>query len=153
MDQPTSKGLPMAHHTASSRITLHLRFRRVRPLVGDILIVGARNAIEVRESGYPQRSHFHKELPLADVDMSKLSVFSIMTHSPLKGDTTYYSLPDISNVAWSYEQPIGEMKAIDGRLAFDAHEVKELVEWRPLSIQNGLLSRTFTAFYYSYYCL
>ncbi|MBB3231309.1 DUF427 domain-containing protein [Halomonas stenophila] len=113
----------MADQTAS-RITFHPHNRRVRVHHGDILIADTRNAIELREHCYPHRQY----VPQAVVDMSKLSVSSTMTPCPFKGDTTYYSLSDIADVAWSYERPIDEMQAIAGRLAFDASKVTEQVE-------------------------
>ncbi|WP_192036259.1 DUF427 domain-containing protein [Halomonas sp. YLGW01] len=113
----------MADNT-ESRITLHPHYRRVRILDGDTLIADTRNAIELRERGYPRRHYIPKE----DVDMAKLSISSTVTYCPFKGDSTYYSLPDIDDVAWSYEQPIDEMQAIAGWLAFDAKKVAELVE-------------------------
>lgn len=113
----------MADHTAESRITLHPHSKRVRILAGDALIADTRNAIELRERGYPPRQY----LPRGDVDMSKLSVSSTVTHCPFKGDTTYYSLLDIVDVAWSYELPVDDMQAIAGRLVFDTDKVTELV--------------------------
>lgn len=113
----------MADHT-EPRITLHPHSRRVRILDGDTLIADTRNAIELCEKGYPHRHY----IPKGDVDMAKLSISSTVTHCPFKGDSTYYSLPDIADVAWSYERPNDEMQAIAGRLAFDADKVTELVE-------------------------
>ncbi len=60
--------------------------------------------------------------------MAQLSVSSTVTHSPFKGDTVYYSLPDIADVAWSYVQPVNDMKAIAGRLAFYMDKVVEKVK-------------------------
>lgn len=113
----------MANHSTESRITLHPHSQRVRILAGDTLIADTRNAIELREKGYPHRHYIPKE----DVDMAKL-ISSTVTLCPFKGDSTYYSLLDITDVAWSYERPIDEMQAIAGRLAFDARKVTELVE-------------------------
>ncbi|MBB3231301.1 DUF427 domain-containing protein [Halomonas stenophila] len=113
----------MADHSDTSHITLHPHDRRVRIFHGDTLIADTRNAIELRERGYPHRQY----LPREDVDMSKLSVSSTVTHCPFKGDTTYYSLVDNVDVAWSYDQPIEEMKDLAGRLAFDADKVVERV--------------------------
>ncbi|WP_136253952.1 DUF427 domain-containing protein [Onishia niordana] len=118
----------MAEHTASPRMTLHPHSPRVRALAGAPLIANTFNAIELRERGYPQRPGLKEELPRADVDMSKLTVSSTVTYCPFKGDTAYYPLTDIADVAWSYERPIDEMQAIAGRLAFDAEKVTELVE-------------------------
>ncbi|MFG6177824.1 DUF427 domain-containing protein [Halomonas sp. THAF12] len=114
----------MADHTTEPRITLHPHTRRVRILAGDTLIADSRNAIELQEKGYPHRHYIPKE----DVDMAKLSISSTVTHCPFKGDSTYYSLPDIADVAWSYERPIDDMQAIAGRLAFDTDKVAEIVE-------------------------
>ncbi|WP_458526543.1 DUF427 domain-containing protein [Onishia taeanensis] len=114
----------MADHTAEPRIALHPHTRWVRIYHGDTLIADTRNAIELRERGYPSRHYIPKE----DVDMAKLSISSTVTHCPFKGDTAYYSLPDIVDVAWRYERTIDEMQPIAGRLAFDAEKVTELVE-------------------------
>ncbi|WP_225884663.1 DUF427 domain-containing protein [Halomonas elongata] len=113
----------MANH-AAPRITLHPHTRRVRIFHRDILLADTRDGIELHEKGYPHRQY----LPQFDVDMSKLTVSTTVTHCPFKGGSTYYSLPDIVDVAWRYEQPIDEMQVIAGRLAFDASQMTELVE-------------------------
>ncbi|OBX37865.1 hypothetical protein A8U91_02244 [Halomonas elongata] len=51
--------------------------------------------------------------------MSKLTISNTVTHCPSKGDSTYYSLPDIVDVGWSYKVPIGDMDTTAGQLAFD----------------------------------
>jgi uncharacterized protein (DUF427 family) len=83
MDQPIAMELPMADHTAQSRITLHPHTQRIRILAGDTLIADTRNVIELRERSYPQKPEFQKELPRADVDMSKLSVSFTVTYCPI----------------------------------------------------------------------
>lgn len=60
----------MAAQTAESSITLHPQFRRVRILADDTLIADTRNAIELRERGYPRRHYIPKE----GVGMAKLTV-------------------------------------------------------------------------------
>lgn len=110
------------------RINRHPHAPRARIFDGDTLIADTCNAIEVRERGYSHQPGLQEELPRVGVDMSKLSVSSTVTHCPLKGDTTYYSLPDIADVAWSYERPIDEIQAIAGRLAFGGGKVTEDVE-------------------------
>ena len=108
----------MADHL-EPRITLHPLSSRVRILVGETVIADTGNALELCEKGYPPRLY----LPRADVAMAKLSVSHTVTHCPFKGDSTYYSLPDFPDIAWSYDQPIEEMLAIAGRLAFDTDKV------------------------------
>ncbi|TVU68815.1 DUF427 domain-containing protein [Cobetia crustatorum] len=108
----------MADHP-EPRITLHSLSSRVRILVGETVIADTCNALELCEKGYPPRRY----LPRSDVEMAKLSVSHTVTHCPFKGDSTYYSLPDLPDIAWSYDHPIKEMQAIAGRLAFDADKV------------------------------
>lgn len=105
------------------RITLHPHDRRVQVKLGDTLLADTTRAIELRERGYPPRLY----LPREDVRMDLLTRSDTVTHCPFKGDTTYYSLVDNVDVAWSYDQPIEEMKDIAGRLAFDADKVVERV--------------------------
>ncbi|WP_304525020.1 DUF427 domain-containing protein [Halomonas sp. I5-271120] len=119
----------MPNTSSTPRITLHPNTRRVRIYSGDTLIADTENAIELRERGYPHRHYIPKE----DVDMLKLSTSPTVTHCPFKGDSTYYSLPSITDAAWSYDQPIEEMKAIAGRLAFDTEKVTERVGSRKTS--------------------
>lgn len=114
----------MADHTDEPRITLYPHTRRVRIFAGDTLIADTRNGIELCERGYPHRQY----IPREDVDMSKPSMSSTVTHCRFRGKTTYYSLPNITDVAWSYEGPIDQIKAIVGRLTFDAGKVTEHVE-------------------------
>lgn len=118
----------MAEHTADPRITLHPHTRRVYTLAGDTLIAKTRDTIKLRERGDPDRPDLQKKLLRVDVDMPRPSLSSTVIHCPFEGDATYYSLPNIADVAWSYERPIDEMQEIAGRLAFDAENVAEFVE-------------------------
>ncbi|WP_069384480.1 DUF427 domain-containing protein [Halomonas caseinilytica] len=113
----------MANLTAS-RITLHLHARRGRIYHCDILLADTRDGIELHEKDYPQRQY----IPKADVDMSRFTVSTTVAHCPFKGESTHGSLSDITDVAWSYEHPIGEMAAIADRLPFDSNKVPELVQ-------------------------
>ncbi|MDR5865359.1 DUF427 domain-containing protein [Halomonas koreensis] len=106
------------------RIRLHAHERRVRIYHGDVLLADTRAAIELRERGYPHRQY----LPREAVDMARLAVSATVTHCPFKGDTTYYSLPDVADVAWCYAQPIDAMRPIAGRLAFDAAKVTQRID-------------------------
>jgi len=106
------------------RITLHPHSRRVRVVIDDTLLADTIHAIELRERGYPPRQY----LPREDVRMDWLTPSQTETHCPFKGDASYYTFGEHEDVAWSYEQPIDEMQAIAGRLAFDAEKVKEDVK-------------------------
>jgi uncharacterized protein (DUF427 family) len=64
-------------------------------------------------------------IPRKDVKTERLVRTTTKTHCPFKGDATYYSIRDDGeDVAWSYETPYDEMKAIKGRLAFYPDKVE-----------------------------
>ncbi|WP_353960358.1 MFS transporter [Halomonas sabkhae] len=113
-----------ANDDVTHPISLHPHSNRVRVYHGDTLLADTGAAIELREKGYPPRHY----IPTVDVDMSRLSVSATVTHCPFKGDSTYYSLPDLADIAWSYDRPNDDMDAIAGYLAFDADKVTERVE-------------------------
>lgn len=117
-------------HDPNGRITLHPHDRRVRVWAGDTLIADTRNAIELRETGYPSRQY----LPREDVDMLRLARTDTVTHCPFKGDASYYAIEldgeTLPDAAWSYEAPFEAMREIAERLAFDTRLVEEKVEER-----------------------
>ena len=95
-------------------IELHPISQRVQAHVDGTLIADSTNTLELRERGYPPRHYFPRE----DVRMNLLTVSETTTYCPFKGHTVYFSLGDIQDIAWSYEQPIGGMEAIAGKVAF-----------------------------------
>jgi len=104
----------MATHASEPRITLHPHARRVQVVIDDTLIADTTRAIELRERGYPPRQY----IPRGDVRMDLLTPSKTVTHCPFKGDAGYYSFGEHSDVAWSYEKPLEELKDIEGRVVF-----------------------------------
>ncbi len=47
---------------------------------------------------------------------------------PYKGTSSYWSLPDLADVAWSYEEPLEDAVKIAGHLCFGHDEVSTEVE-------------------------
>jgi uncharacterized protein (DUF427 family) len=97
--------------------------RRVRVTFRGEVIADSRDALELKEGGYPPVYYF----PRRDVQMEKLGRTAHSTHCPYKGDASYYSIaggPD--NAVWSYEAPIAGMQAIQGLLAFYPHKVDSI---------------------------
>ncbi|WAM47612.1 DUF427 domain-containing protein, partial [Vreelandella venusta] len=99
---------------SSPRIELHPISQRVQVHVDGTLTADSINTIELHERGYLPRHYFPRE----DVRMDLLSVSETTTYCPFKGSTVYFSMGDIQDIAWSYEQPIASMEAIAGRVAF-----------------------------------
>ena len=111
------KGKPAPHiKTAPASETVRVTFK------GE-LIAESRDALALKEGSYPTVYYF----PRKDVKMERLVRTSHMTHCPLKGDASYFSLVNgPENAVWSYEQPYDEMVAIKDGLAFypDKFEIK-----------------------------
>lgn len=115
-------------HNPEGRISLHSNPARVRIHAGGELIADSRDAIELRETGYPNRQY----IPQADVAMQQLSRTQTTTHCPFKGDTVYYAIEGESqtmpDAAWSYDQPFEAVAPIAGHLAFDPQAVEEIIQ-------------------------
>lgn len=81
------------------------------------------NALELSENGYPPVIYF----PRTDVGMDFFEKSKHTTICPHKGTATYYSIAaesgQITDAAWSYEDPKPAVKAITDHLAFYANKV------------------------------
>lgn len=76
------------------------------------------NALELTEGSYGPVIYFPRE----DIGMSFLEKTSKSTHCPHKGTATYFTVSgpdgDAVDAAWSYEQPLDDVSAIAGHIAF-----------------------------------
>ena len=102
----------------AERITIGPAGGVIAVRTGDSVIAESRNALMLREDGYPPVYY----LPRADVAMEFLERSEKVTHCPHKGDATHYHIRgpsgQITDGAWSYETPKEGARAIAGRLAF-----------------------------------
>lgn len=103
-----------------ARITLHPTQQRMQVRVAGILLADSTNALELREHGYPPRHYFPRE----DVRMDLLTVSETTTYCPFKGHAVYFSLGERRDIAWSYEEPVECMEAIESRVAFYGDVIK-----------------------------
>jgi uncharacterized protein (DUF427 family) len=105
------------------RITTGPAGVRVQVKVNGEVIADSRDAIELKETGYPNVYY----IPRKDVRMDRLVRSDHQTYCPFKGTASYYSLKDGAvNAAWSYEEPYDEMSAIKERLAFYPRKVDSI---------------------------
>ena len=87
---------------------------------GGAVLGETRDALELLEDGHDPVIYF----PRADAGEAFLEPTGKTTTCPHKGEATYYSIiaksGPIENAAWSYEDPLPEVDAIRGRIAFHA---------------------------------
>jgi uncharacterized protein (DUF427 family) len=108
-------------------ITIEPHPGRVTVAFNGRTVVDTQRALVLREAGLPPVLY----LPRADADMSLLTRTARSTRCPYKGEAAYYSIRAgdqlAENAIWTYEQPIDQVAAIAGHLAFypDRVEIRE----------------------------
>ena len=113
-------------------ITIERNRKRVVVSIGGTVLADSRNALILREAGYPAIQY----IPRKDVDMRLLERSAHATYCPYKGDCAYFSIPlggeRAINAVWTYEAPYDAVAAIRNRLAFYPEGV-DAIEERPES--------------------
>ncbi len=98
---------------------------RIRVMVDGVAIADSTSALRVLETAEAPVYY----VPRADVRMDMLVPSPHRTMCEWKGDANYWSLRtgtrDVSNVAWSYEDPKPGFETIAGHLAFYVAKVDE----------------------------
>jgi uncharacterized protein (DUF427 family) len=109
-------------------ITITANPGRVVVSVGGRVLADSREALTLREAGYPPVQY----VPRKDVDMVRLERGPHATWCPYKGDCAYFSIPEAGArgeaAVWTYEQPFEAVAAISGYLAFYPDRVEIRVE-------------------------
>jgi uncharacterized protein (DUF427 family) len=99
-------------------ITIELSHSRVVVNVAKIEIVSSKDALILREAGYPPVLYVTRK----DADMSRLERSGHSTYCPYKGECSYYGIPlggpAAVNAVWTYERPYAAVAEIQGHLAF-----------------------------------
>jgi uncharacterized protein (DUF427 family) len=106
------------HGKAGHHITVEASPRRVRVMFNGKTVADTLAASLMRETGHMPVYYF----PPSDVRMDLLERTSHRSHCPYKGDASYWTLRvgerSAENAVWSYENPLAEMTAIKGQIAF-----------------------------------
>ena len=109
-------------------ITIEMNPSRVVVSVGGRTVADTREALTLREAGYPPVQY----IPRNDVDMSLLERTAHATYCPYKGDCAYYSIPlggeRSVNAVWTYESPYDAVAGIKDHVAFYPHRVDAITE-------------------------
>jgi uncharacterized protein (DUF427 family) len=92
--------------------------RRVRVVFAGETVADSKHAMLLHEFGRLPVFYF----PIADVRMDMLEATDYHTHSPLKGEASYWTLRVGDHIAehaaWSYPQPLPEGPQVQGYVAF-----------------------------------
>ncbi|MFG2552639.1 DUF427 domain-containing protein [Streptomyces sp. NPDC048581] len=100
-------------------ITIEQGTRRVRVLHGDQILAESDRPLILRETGCPARYY----IPPEDVRLDLLTPSETHTYCPFKGTASYWSLPDATDLVWSYPDPKPDVTAIKDHLCFYEVEV------------------------------
>lgn len=99
-------------------ITIRTFPGRVRVVSAGHLLANTVHALELSETGYWPVYY----VPRSDVRMDLITPSATRTTCPHKGIASYWSIPAggerLADVAWSYEDPLPEVREIAGLLAF-----------------------------------
>lgn len=102
----------------TSHITIAPIARPVTISAGTVILGQSAEALELKEGRHAPVVY----IPRADVDMTQLARTDRVSSCPWKGRASYYSIKTaegtLDNAVWSYEEPLPEMSAIAGHLAF-----------------------------------
>lgn len=82
--------------------------------VGDQVIASTSDALLVRETRHNDVYYLHRQ----DVDMSAFVATEHSTYCPFKGHASYWSIGELDNVVWSYEDPYPEVASLKDCLSF-----------------------------------
>jgi uncharacterized protein (DUF427 family) len=86
---------------------------RLRAMLGEGALFDTTGAKLLYETGIPPVPY----VPLADFDAARLERTEHSTHCPFKGDASYWSVGDMENVVWAYEDPKPEAAWLQGYAA------------------------------------
>jgi uncharacterized protein (DUF427 family) len=102
--------------------------KRVRAVAAGEAVADSRHALLLHESGSQPVYYF----PPEDVRRDLLEPSETVTHCPKKGDATHHSIRVgervVPDAAWSYPEPIEEVRPIAGMIAFYWNRIDQWLE-------------------------
>ncbi|GAA5031126.1 DUF427 domain-containing protein [Streptomyces siamensis] len=100
-------------------ITIEQSDRHVRVVRGDQVLAESDRSLVLRETGCPARYY----IPAEDVRLDLLTPSDTHTRCPFKGTASYWSLPDATDLVWSYPEPKPDVAQIKDHFCFYEVEV------------------------------
>lgn len=111
--------------------------RTVRVMCGDVVVAETTESLRLLETSHPPTFY----LPRADCDDRVLRAAGPGSRCEWKGEASYFDVvtaqTTLERVAWSYEWPFGEYKALAGHLAFYAAHLECTVDGERVRPQPG----------------
>lgn len=102
--------------------------KRVRVVVGGVIVAETTRALTLKEASYPPVQY----VPREDIEADLFERSERRSHCPYKGDASYLTITAGGLVrrdaAWSYEKPHPAMSAIAGHVAFYPEKVDAIEE-------------------------
>jgi uncharacterized protein (DUF427 family) len=128
---------PIAGHPRDPfhRVDVRLTSRPVRVELGGQVVAETTRARLLFETGLPTRFY----LPREDVH-GELAGSPQRTYCPYKGEASYWSLGRHEDIAWSYEEPLPDMTAIAGLVAFWDDRVEVTFDGEPRARPGGAIA-------------
>jgi uncharacterized protein (DUF427 family) len=109
-------------------ITVAPNPRRVRVVLGGVIVAETTKALTLREATLPPVQY----IPREDVAIDLLERTDHSTHCPYKGDASYFTVTAgglvARNAVWSYEKPYEAVKEIARHVAFYPNKVDAIEE-------------------------
>jgi uncharacterized protein (DUF427 family) len=117
-DARAARAEPAPAGQAQDALSIEPCRKRVRVMFNGATIADSLSTILLLEQGHMPVYYF----PRTDVRADLLARTQHLTHCPLKGDASYWSIETAGrtsdNAAWSYEHPLPHLAGIAGALAF-----------------------------------
>ncbi|MET0863482.1 MAG: DUF427 domain-containing protein [Nakamurella sp.] len=114
------------------RIDIRRSSRPVRLSHGDVVLAESTNSRMLFEGTFPMARYY---LPRADVQVELLPGTANSTCA-YKGHATHYSVltggEELSNIAWSYEDPLDDATAVKGLICFYQERLDLVVDGEPV---------------------
>src|SRR5690606_1311579 len=131
---PGGAAASLKGESTMSHIRLYPEAREVEVRLNGETIATTRNALRMEEGSYAPVYY----VPRSDTKMDRLERSAHRTHCPYKGDASYFSIAGgPQDAAWSYETPLGDVAAIQERLAFYPDKVEIIVRSKAPRRRHG----------------
>jgi uncharacterized protein (DUF427 family) len=110
---------PVLQPSAEHPITVEQSTEKVTVTLDGRPLATTERALVLREADYPAAYYVPREDLVADAFTSS----DTSTYCPFKGDASYLSSGEVTDVGWTYEEPYDAVAEIAGHVAFYPNKV------------------------------